>query len=232
MAIGIVLFSMIITPYFFHDFKLTIDRVGYMERENRNFSTTEYDEKIVERLGLAIPLNKIDGAYETSKFCTDPPDYYMTGCRIELDVKAYEAYRMVDELDFYSFPRSLGHYAVAMEGIGKLYFVYLDSINWKEYMIVGAFLSITGVLFSVWVYVRYEKHLTNVQNHATGITLGIFVVSIILFLMSQTEMFFAIIFPSPFSLLFVGVPFVTTHASWYYLLGNKLANRQICEARP
>lgn len=228
MIVGIMLLSTVVLPYFLHDFRLTLQRTDYVDEENRTFSATRFDPEIIKKLDLRDVFIEADKAYETTKGCTDDEAVYSGACQIQVNVRAYHAYNIIELLRFNSFPSNPGYYTVVLEDEDKQYSVNLQSINWIQYVTLGAVISVIGVLFSVWLLVRYEKHISNTQNHLIGITLGIFSVSIVILLLiiSQSEMLMGVLIPSPYVMLFAGIPFMTTYAIWYHMIGKRFVNNE------
>jgi len=227
MIIGTILTFMVIMPFLFHDFILTVERTSYPVQNDPYFSQILPGNKVIRDLGIEDFFTEADANYDnnlkTGRECADfSLPYYRNFCESSSEIKAYKATQILLRFTFnHQTPEF--HSAVMGDADGKTYVVYLQSINWKEYLISGSIISIVSVLISVWVFIRHEKRLTRLQNHLIGSTLATLVGIIVILAFLRIGVEPLIIFP-PSMILFVGPFFVAAYAAWYFIYGERKQN--------
>ena len=216
-------------PYFFHDVILTVERTDFNVKNDIYFSEIPPDRKVIKELGIEYFFNEADTNYDknfkTGRACPDFTLYYYRNfCQSEGEIPSYKAYQIMEKFTFNH--QSMEFNSATMgDSDGKMYVVYLRSPNWEDSLIRGSIISIIGILFSVWVFVRNEKHLTRLQNHTVGATLATFVALFIILSILRISTEPLILYP-PFSVMFAGPPFLVTYAGWYFIFGKKLINSE------
>jgi len=222
-----MLASIIIVPNFFHDVILTVERTDFDIRNDSYFSLIWPDRNVLKDLGIESFFSEADANYEenskTGRPCPDlSGPYYRNYCQSQGEIKSYKASQIMLRFTF-NHQTSEFHSAVMADDQGKMYVVYLDSKNWKDYVIYGSLVSIVGVLISVWIFVKQEKYLERIQNHLIGATLATLVGLVLLLSFLSVNIEPVILFP-PFTIMFIGPPFVVVYALWYFIFGRKFVN--------
>ncbi len=171
ISISIVAAVIVITagiiPYLFHDFKLTVTRSDFIIDGLKIISQ---DQKPIEELGISDAFVKADSAFEknkeTGRNCFDYAFYSRNICKSETNIKAFRAYEMLEKLPFKDNTWQFFYLSADDKTVAKEYVVYLNSINWNNYVAFGLIISVTSLTLFGWILVRFEKSLTRVQNQA------------------------------------------------------------------